>query len=419
MLLNDVRILENIEILSEATSPQGMKIRGLFQRADEQNNNNRVYPKQVLESQVKGLQDMITENRLCGELDHPSHDIVKLSNASHLITGLHMQGNDVIGEAKILDTPAGKVAQALIEGGVKVGISSRGVGTLTEDTMNKVKYVNEDYKLVTFDLVADPSTRGAFPGLSESTEISEQTRQIVNDTYKKALGEKVFVTMLKESFENSLEEADKPYERDESSYDEVMKMRGYPSVDDIMKRGNVKEDPFYKAMMAAVTGATPVRAKEARSGRVRMAGVRKHGNRQKPVDDSELGDTRMKNKDGEWVVVTGAEKRRRTGRGDSGDKNKSKKREDAGTIPTYNRMAEFLGEAFKNKVLDEGRLKNISHKIVNRIMGLFKSKTRKKAEDFLRRSGAAVDYRKRTTHSDYAADAQDEIDAAKEFHEDR
>ena len=85
MLLNDVRILENVEILSEAKSPQGMKIRGLFQRADEQNNNNRIYPKQILESQVKALQPMIKENRLCGELDHPSHDIVKLSNASHPI----------------------------------------------------------------------------------------------------------------------------------------------------------------------------------------------------------------------------------------------------------------------------------------------------------------------------------------------
>jgi hypothetical protein len=277
MLINDVRILENIEILSEAKSPQGMRIRGLFQRADEQNNNNRVYPKTVLESQVKSLQEMITENRLCGELDHPSHDIVKLSNASHLITGLYMKGNDVIGEAKVLDTPAGKVAQALIEGGVKVGISSRGVGTLTEDTMNKVKYVNEDYKLVTFDLVADPSTRGAFPGLSESTEISEQTRQIVNDTYKKALGEKVFVTMLRESFENSLSEADQPYESDESSYDDIMKMRGYPSVDDIMKRGKVKEDPFYKAMMAAVKGATPVKSNEISMKAIdkRSAGMRR------------------------------------------------------------------------------------------------------------------------------------------------
>mgnify|MGYP003630995514 CR=1 FL=1 len=276
MLLNDVRILENIEIISEAKSPQGMKIRGLFQRADEQNNNNRIYPLTVLESQVKGLQDMINENRLCGELDHPSHDIVKLSNASHLITGLYMKGNDVIGEAKVLDTPAGKVAQALIEGGVKIGISSRGVGTLSEDTMRKVKYVNEDYKLVTFDLVADPSTKGAFPTLSESTESSEKTRKIVNDTYKKALGEKVFVTMLKESFDTSLQEADKPYEKEDTSYDNIMKMRGYPSIDDVLKRNKTKEDPFYKAMMAAVTGATTVRAKEAYS----VADVRKKGRAQ-------------------------------------------------------------------------------------------------------------------------------------------
>tara|TARA_R110002051_G_scaffold168225_1_gene238829 strand:- start:559 stop:1827 length:1269 start_codon:yes stop_codon:yes gene_type:complete len=136
--------------------------------------------------------------------------------------------------------------------------------------MRKVKYVNDDYKLVTFDLVADPSTRGAFPSLSESTESGERTRKIVNDTYKKALGEKVFVTMLKESFDNSLQEADKPYENDESSYDEIMKMRGYPDVDEIMKRGDVQEDPFYKAMMAAVKGATPVKAKKSKkNGKVR------------------------------------------------------------------------------------------------------------------------------------------------------
>ena len=286
MLLNDVRILENIEIISESKSPQGMKIRGLFQRADEENNNKRVYPKTVLESQVKGLQDMIKENRLCGELDHPSHDIVKLSNASHLITGLYMEGNDVIGEAKVLDTPAGKVAQALIEGGVKIGISSRGVGTLSEDTMRKVKYVNDDYKLVTFDLVADPSTRGAFPALSESTESGEKTRKIVNDTYKKALGEKVFVTMLKESFNTSLQETDKPYEKEDTSYEEVMKMRGYPSVDDVLSRGNVKEDPFYKVMMAAVKGATPVKAKESVKAKKSKKKKKVDSGTKKKVNDS-------------------------------------------------------------------------------------------------------------------------------------
>ena len=317
MLLNDVRILENIEILSEAKSPQGMKIRGLFQRADEENNNKRVYPKTVLESQVKGLQDMITENRLCGELDHPSHDIVKLSNASHLITGLYMEGNDVIGEAKVLDTPAGKVAQALIEGGVKIGISSRGVGTLSEDTMRKVKYVNEDYKLVTFDLVADPSTRGAFPTLSESTESGERTRKIVNDTYKKALGEKVFVTMLKESFNTSLQESDKSYEKEDTSYDEIMKMRGYPSVDDVLKRNKTKEDPFYKAMMAAVTGATPVKAKESK----------KNGKVKKPKGSSDEDDRRVTDIDDVAHAATHG-------------------RKDDNTQSVYSKMAQFLGEVY-------------------------------------------------------------------------
>jgi hypothetical protein len=345
MLLNDVRILENIEILSEAKSPQGMKIRGLFQRADEENNNNRVYPKTVLESQVKGLQDMINENRLCGELDHPSHDIVKLSNASHLITGLYMEGNDVIGEAKVLDTPAGKVAQALIEGGVKIGISSRGVGTLSEDTMRKVKYVNEDYKLVTFDLVADPSTRGAYPALSESTESCEKTRKIVNDTYKKALGEKVFVTMLKESFNNSLlESADVGYEKENVSYDEIMKLRGYPSVDDILKRGNVKEDPFYKAMMAAVKGATTVKAKEnSNRNKASSNGQKKSGSGRsvahkvvKDIKSGKAGRALSKTTDPDE-----AEKKQQEA------ENAVELYKDH-TQPTYNRMAKFLGETYKN-----------------------------------------------------------------------
>ena len=272
MLLNDIRILENIEILSEATSPQGMKIRGVFQRADEANNNKRIYPKAILETQVKALQPMIKENRLCGELDHPSHDIVKLSNASHLVTGLYMKGGDVIGEARILGTPAGKVAQALIEGGVKIGISSRGVGTLSEDTMQKVKFVNDDYKMVTFDLVADPSTRGAYPDLYESKQSALETRKFVDDTYKKALGEQVFVTMLKDKL-GSINEvrtakdysSRTPAARQKSNtvnpdYDSVMKARGYPSVDDIMKRGS-NDDPshkWFKAMLAAVKGQPTV-----------------------------------------------------------------------------------------------------------------------------------------------------------------
>lgn len=192
-LLEDVFIIENLQILSEGqTGP--MRVKGCFQRADEENNNKRIYSKPLLEREITKLAEAITERRLMGELDHPQHDSVKLSNVSHLVTGLSMKGNEVIGEAEILDTPAGKVAQALIRGGVKVGISSRGMGTVSEDVHGK-RHVNEDFRLITWDLVADPSTRGAFPGLTESTQIQE----IIDTVYPEAHKVKNFTTLLKES----------------------------------------------------------------------------------------------------------------------------------------------------------------------------------------------------------------------------
>ena len=171
-----------------------MKVRGTFQRAEEANSNNRIYPKSVLESQITKLQPLITERRLCGELDHPQSDTVRLSNASHLVTKLWMKDNEVFGEAEVLNTPAGKVAQALISDGVKIGISSRGLGTLSEGVYGKTKTVNDDFRLVTFDLVADPSTRGAYPSLSESVMY---TNEKYKRTLDQALSEKVFLTVLK------------------------------------------------------------------------------------------------------------------------------------------------------------------------------------------------------------------------------
>lgn len=199
-LLEDVFIIENLQILSEGqTGP--MRVKGCFQRADEENNNKRIYSKPLLEREITKLAEAISERRLMGELDHPQHDSVKLSNVSHLVTGLSMKGNEVIGEAEILDTPAGKVAQALIRGGVKVGISSRGMGTVSEDVHGK-RHVNEDFRLITWDLVADPSTRGAFPGLTESTQIQD----IIDTVYPEAQKVKNFTTLLKESLneENAL-----------------------------------------------------------------------------------------------------------------------------------------------------------------------------------------------------------------------
>ena len=206
-LLQDIFIIEQLQVLSEGKANGPMKIRGVFGRCNEKNNNGRIYPTAVLESQLSKVQPLINERRLCGELDHPQNDTVKLSNASHLITKLDMKGNELIGEAEILKTPAGLTAKALVEGGVKIGISSRGMGTLSEDH-NGDKVVNEDFRLVTFDLVADPSTRGAFPGLSESTE-----SKFVQESQTKLQKEGNFVTMLeskmRDAYDPWIEEAKK------------------------------------------------------------------------------------------------------------------------------------------------------------------------------------------------------------------
>tara|TARA_R100001086_G_scaffold245749_1_gene177065 strand:+ start:2448 stop:3278 length:831 start_codon:yes stop_codon:yes gene_type:complete len=194
MILTDTFIVENAELLIEQRNGKTIRrLRGIFGRCDEKNNNGRVYSKPLLEREVRRISEAMVERRLLGELDHPTHDSVKLSNVSHLITGLDFNGKELVGECELLDTPSGKVAQALIEGGVKIGISSRGMGTLSEHSDGS-KHVNEDFKLVTFDLVADPSTRGAFPGISESSLVEE----IVRDTLDKAAKEKVFTTLLKD-----------------------------------------------------------------------------------------------------------------------------------------------------------------------------------------------------------------------------
>lgn len=192
--LEDVFIIENLQILNEDKSTGVMKIRGIFQRADEENNNKRVYPGKLLEREILKLQPLINERRLLGELDHPKQDTVSLSNVSHLITSIQITGKEVIGEAELLNTPMGNVAQALIKGGVKIGISSRGLGTLTEGEDGR-KYVNEDFRLITWDIVADPSTRGAFPGLTESTEIQE----IFDEILPKVIQNKVLRVVLSEA----------------------------------------------------------------------------------------------------------------------------------------------------------------------------------------------------------------------------
>lgn len=136
-------------------------LRGILQRADVKNQNGRIYPKSVLERELKNYDVLVKERRALGELDHSDESIVELKNVSHLFTKIWWEGNDVVGEIEVLDTPNGKILRSLIENGVKIGTSSRAVGSLKES--NEGSIVQDDLVIVTIgDAVSDPSTKGAF-----------------------------------------------------------------------------------------------------------------------------------------------------------------------------------------------------------------------------------------------------------------
>lgn len=149
--------------LHEASGSNGglVKFRGKFQEADAVNKNKRTYPFEVLSENVKTLREAIEGGGLIGELDHPTDSIVHFANASHKITKLWWEGKILMGEGMILNTPHGKILKALINDGVRVGISSRGVGN-GKVNENGILVIGESYKLITFDAVADPSTSQAF-----------------------------------------------------------------------------------------------------------------------------------------------------------------------------------------------------------------------------------------------------------------
>jgi len=156
---------------------------GVMQRADAQNGNGRVYPMKVLTREVKNYEKLIKERRALGELDHPDDQVVNLKNASHMVTGIWWEGNDVMGKAKILNTPSGQILRSLVESGVKLGISSRGMGSVHESNGQTV--VEDDFNLICFDFVSEPSTHGAFM-MQESKQSniitkSDKINRILND----------------------------------------------------------------------------------------------------------------------------------------------------------------------------------------------------------------------------------------------
>jgi len=159
-------------LISESMRSNGGKLflKGILQKAETLNQNGRIYPKPILEREVRNYQKLIDENRALGECDHPDTAVVELKNTSH-IREAYMQGDVVYGTIEILPTPSGNIIKDLISSGVTLGISSRGVGSVQNVGGNTI--VQDDFQLICFDMVSEPSTPGAYM-LSEGKKINQQ-----------------------------------------------------------------------------------------------------------------------------------------------------------------------------------------------------------------------------------------------------
>ena len=153
----------------------GMMLTGKLQEADVQNGNGRVYTHAIMEREVKKYKALVEDRRALGELDHPDSSIINLVNVSHMVTEVWMDGPSVMGKIKVLETPSGQILKALVESGVKTGISSRGMGSVREQMGKTI--VEDDFQLICFDIVSEPSTPNAFMSLQESKLMNEQVEK--------------------------------------------------------------------------------------------------------------------------------------------------------------------------------------------------------------------------------------------------
>ena len=172
------------EQINESLSNNGGKliVRGVLQRADAKNQNGRVYPMPILAREAKKYADtFIRERRALGELDHPDSSVVNLNNVSHNIVDMQWQGDNLLGTVEVLDTPSGKILKELFKAGIKLGISSRGLGSVKE-TVNEggALEVQDDFELIAFDFVSNPSTHGAF-----LSPVNESVSRRIEDKYIK------------------------------------------------------------------------------------------------------------------------------------------------------------------------------------------------------------------------------------------
>ena len=202
----------NIECIVEAKE-DGSKdhfIEGVFMQSEQKNRNGRIYPKAIMEKAVdKYVKEQVKTKRAVGELNHPDGPTVNLDKVSHLIESLDWDGNDVVGKARILETPMGNIVKGLLDGGVQLGVSTRGMGSLEQ--RNGVMYVKDDFMLNTVDIVQDPSAPTAFVnGIMEGVEwvwnngiVEAQVIEKMETEIKKAPRADLYETQVRE-FKNFL-----------------------------------------------------------------------------------------------------------------------------------------------------------------------------------------------------------------------
>ena len=165
MLLQEYRQFKVDKLLVERSIKENkpLMVSGIIQRAEAKNQNGRIYPRGILEREIKKYAEgPVKERRATGELDHPESSVINLQNVSHNIVEVKMKGNDVYGKVEILSTPAGNILKELFRSGITVGISSRGMGSVKENMSEGTVEVQEDFELLCFDFVSTPSTHGAY-----------------------------------------------------------------------------------------------------------------------------------------------------------------------------------------------------------------------------------------------------------------
>ena len=168
------------QITESMSSNDGkLVVKGVLQRAEAKNQNGRVYPKDLLMREAKKYtENFIQQKRALGELDHPDSSVVNLQNTSHNVMEMHFNGNDLVGTVEVLGTPSGNILKELFKSGIKLGISSRGLGSVETIGESGAQEVQPDFELIAFDFVSNPSTHGAFLSpMNESVDLSNAYEQ--------------------------------------------------------------------------------------------------------------------------------------------------------------------------------------------------------------------------------------------------